>query len=316
MAYEKGRNRPAPWLRKLAPLAILLGPRGRWLTGPLLLVLVLWCSLRFAWQHWGRDATQEDYRITAESVTLTPQPEWIHGDLRAEVVRAGGLEGLSLRDPQLVEQVQRAFALHGWIARVKEVRKRYPAQVIVDVEYRCPVAMVEVNYAGQPSLYFIDENSVLLPKEDLDKSPEQRQQEYKKYLRIDAGDVSPAGRIAGQPWGGARIAGAARLAALGKNQWQQFGVQRIVVLEDLNAQPLYELEAGGAARVQWGHAPGAEVSGEPDAAAKWNWLTQFVAQNGPLEKSAATERIDLRTLPRALPTHTANVKDAVPKEQR
>jgi hypothetical protein len=316
MAQEKGRNRPAPWARKLAPLTILLGLRGRWLTIPLLVVLALWASLWFAWQHWGREATRDDYRITAESLTLTPQPAWIHSDVRAEVIRAGGLEGLSLGDPQLVEQVQRAFALNGWVARVKEVRKRYPARIIVDVEYRCPVAMVEVNWRGQPSLYFVDENSVLLPKEDQDKSPEERQREYQNYLRINAGDVSPAGRIAGQKWGGAKIAGAARLAALGKNKWQEMGVQRIVVVEDLNAQPVYELQTDGAARVLWGHAPGAEVSGEPEAAAKWAWLTQFVARQGPLDKSAAQQRIDLRTLPPLATARTAAAPDAVDSGHR
>ena len=314
MAQEKGRSRTA-WARKLAPLTILLSPRARWVTGPLLVVLVLWGALHFAWQHWGREATQADYRITAQSLTITPQPAWIHGDLRAEVARAGGLEGLSLRDPQLVEQVQRAFALNGWVARVKEVRKRFPAEIIVDVEYRCPVAMVEVHWRGQPSLYFVDENSVLLPKEDLDKSQEERQREYQNYVRIDAGDVSPAGRIAGQPWGGAKIAGAARLAALGQGQWQKMGVRRIVVLEDLNALPLYELQAGDA-RVLWGHAPGAEVSGEPEAAAKWTWLTALVANSGPLDKSAAQQRIDLRTPPAQSTARTATANDRVKSEQR
>jgi hypothetical protein len=314
MAQERGRNRPA-WARKLAPLSILLYPRTRWVIGPLLVVLVVWGGLRFAWQQWGREATQEDYRITAQSLTITPQPAWIHGDLRAEIVQAGGLEGLSLREPQLVEQVQRAFALNGWVARVKQVRKRYPAEVIVDVEYRCPVAMVEVNWRGQPSLYFIDENSVLLPKEDLDKSSQEREREYKNYLRIDAGDVSPAGRIAGQPWGGAKIVGAARLAALGKDQWQKMGVQRMVVLEDLNALPLYELQAG-AARILWGHAPGAEVSGEPEAASKWAALTALVANSGPLDKSAARQRIDLRMPLTKAMTRTATAQDPAKSEQR
>ncbi|HUE73874.1 MAG TPA: hypothetical protein VMP01_23540 [Pirellulaceae bacterium] len=306
MGKSKGDGRLARFGRNLAIVTILLGPRTRWLFVPLLTLLVLWGGLRLSWQAWGaRAASGEDYVLRAEAIDLTPQPAWIHCDIKAEVVRAGGLDGLPLRDPQLVERVQQAFALHGWIARVTHVRKHYPARVEVAVEYRHPVAMVEATWRGQPSLYFIDEQSVLLPKEDAQQSPKDREEEYKNYVRIHAGDVSAAGRLAGQPWGGAKIAGAARLATLGKGRWRQLGVYRIVVSDDLNGQALYELETKNADRILWGHAPGAEISGEPEASAKWAFLLQFVARHGPLEKSAAQQRIDLRTAPAAASPATA-----------
>jgi hypothetical protein len=221
------------------------------------------------------------------------------------VLAAGGLDGLSLRDPQLVERVQQAFALHGWVARVARVRKHYPARIEVALEYRRPVAMVEATWRSQPSLYFIDEQSVLLPKEDAGRSAKDREEEYKNYVRISAGDVSAAGRMAGQPWGGAKIAGAARLAALGRDRWRDLGVQRILVSDDLNGLALYELETNGGQRVLWGHAPGAEVSQEPEASAKWTFLTEFVAKHGPLEKSAAEKRLDLRRLAAGISPATA-----------
>ena len=298
MGKPKGDSRLARLGRNLAIVTILLGPRARWLFVPLLALVVLWGGLRLAWHAWGSNATGgEDYVLSGAAIDVTLQPEWIHSDVQAEVVQAAGLDGLSLRDPQLVERVRQAFALHGWIARVKEVRKHYPARVQVDVEYRRPVAMVEAAWRGQPSLYFIDEQSVLLPKEDATQLPKDREEEYKNYIRINAGDVSAAGRIAGQPWGGARVAGAARLAALGRDQWRKLGVYRIVVSDDVSGQPLYELETTTAARVLWGHAPGAEVSGEAEPAAKWAYLTRLVAQHGPLDQPAARHRFDLRTAP-------------------
>lgn len=311
MAKEHARGTSIPWKRRLAIVGLALGPRGRWIVGPVLVLLFLWGGLRLAWQSWGDDAARgSDYVVSAESIHVTPQPAWIHGDVRSDVVKSAGLEGLSIRDPQLVEQVQRAFSLHGWIARVLSVRKEYPARITVEVEYRHPVAMVEVVWKGEPSLYFIDKDSVLLPKDDHERSQDERQSEYQNYLRIAAGELSPGSRIAGQPWGGAKIAGAARLAALGGEQWQKLGVCRVVVSDDLNAQPLYELETASAGRIVWGHAPGAEDSREPTAEAKWKWLMRFVAQHGPLDKAAREQRLDLRTLSRGPERSAANPNDA------
>ena len=297
MAKEKRSRLAARWRPAVRIVSILLGPRGRWIVIPAVILVALWGGLRFAWQEWGSGAASgEDYTVRAENIIVTPQPAWIHIDVKAEVVQAGGLDGLALRDPNLVEQVQRAFALHGWVARVIEVRKRYPARIDVQLQYRRPVAMVEVSWRGEPSLYFVDEDSVLLPKEDQGKTQEEREREYTSYVRIQAGDVSAAGRIAGQAWGGSKITGAARLAALGRQHWKEMGVYRIIVSEDLNGRPLYELETKGALRVLWGSAPGAETSDEPEAHAKWKWLVDFVAQNGPLDRSAAKRRIDLRAI--------------------
>lgn len=316
MVKENGKGRTTRWGRNLALILVLFGPRGRWIFGPLVLLLALWGGLGIAWRNWGdQAATGEDYVVSAAAIAVTPQQAWIHSDVKAEVVRSAGLDGLLIRDPQLVEQVQRAFALNGWVARVKQVRKRYPAQIAVDLEYRQPVAMVEVNWKGQPSLYFVDKDSVLLPKEDQGRSPQERDREYQDYLRIDAGDVPLAGRIPGQPWGGLKIAGAARLAALGGAKWRQMGVHRIIVSEDLNAQPLYELETSNAARLLWGHAPGAEDAHEPAAEEKWKWLAQFVAQKGSLDRSASERRIDLRTLPAPTASRTTTPSESKVKDR-
>jgi hypothetical protein len=298
MGSSREKKPSTTWVqRKFWPLALLLRPRVRWLVLPLAAVLLLALGLRWAWHVWGRHAAAgADYVLTASNIEVTPQPPWIHSDVKSEVVRGGGLEGMSLRDPDLVRQVHRAFAMHGWVERVKRVQKSYPSRVTVELEYRRPVAMVEVHWRGKPSLFFLDAHSVLLPKEDHGRSPEELAEEDRHYLRIQAGDVSPAGRMPGTVWDNPRIAGAAKLAALGGEQLLKLGVYRVVAIEDLNAQPLYELETRNSGRIVWGRAPGMEAAGEPAAETKLARLASLAARPGGLEGLAAARRIDLRRL--------------------
>ncbi len=266
-------------------------------------VALLLAGWSYAWRTWGEPtATGEEYTVTPEKIELNPAPDWIQADIKSEVVRAGGLSSLPLRDPQLVDKVSRAFAMHNWIAKVQRVTKSYPAKVVVEVEYRRPVAMVEVTWHGEPKLYFIDAESVLLPSEDFEREIEQK---VPHYLRITAGDVAPAGRSYGLPWGNDRIAGAAKIADHWQNQWKPLGLYRILISIDPNAQPLYELATAKGTKVLWGHAPGSETPGEQTAREKVVWLEQYVAKHGPLDKSATQDQIDLRTTSGKAPPQTA-----------
>ena len=52
--------------------------------------------------------TRPEYIVTPDKILVTPQPKWIHADVKAEVVRVGEPQPqLDLRDPQLVEQLSR-----------------------------------------------------------------------------------------------------------------------------------------------------------------------------------------------------------------
>ena len=287
--FAGGNGPPGAWSRRLIVLAILVG-----------LLLVGWS---YAWRSWGEPGTRgEEFAVVPEKINVTPPPSWIHADIKAEVVRSGSLASLSLRDPQLVDKVSRAFAGHSWVAKVRRVSKHYPARVEVELEYRRPVAMVEVTWQGAPKLYFIDAQSVLLPSEDFEKEVEQK---VPHYLRIFAGDVAPVGRAFGTPWGSERIAGAALLADAWQDRWKPLGIYRILVTEDPNAKPMYVLETQSGTRVLWGHAPGGETKGEQTAGEKIAWLTQYVAKHGPLDKSAADANLDLRTPTGKAPPQTA-----------
>ena len=282
-------------LRRLIAAAVVMG-----------LILAGWS---YVWRTWGEPGTtSKDFVVTPENINVTPLPSWIHADVKKEVVKTGSLSALPLRDPQLVDKVARAFAAHSWVASVKKVSKHYPARIEVELEYRRPVAMVEVTWQGEPKLYFIDAASVLLPSEDFEK---EIQQKAPHFLRIFAGDVSPTGRAFGTHWGSEKIAGAALLAEAWQDDWQKLGLYRVLVTEDPNAKPMYWLVTKTGTRVLWGHAPGSEAKGEQTPREKIVWLEHYAAKHGPLDKSAADAGLDLRTPTGKTPPLTARKNDGM-----
>ena len=54
--------------------------------------------------------------LTADSFEITPQPPWIHSDIKAAVMRDGSLAELSVLDPDLTKRVVQAFELNAWVA--------------------------------------------------------------------------------------------------------------------------------------------------------------------------------------------------------
>lgn len=283
------KNKRAPLAGKLAWLR---GP-GRTVVVVLVVLAAAGYGLSEAWQRWGnRVLASADYVVTPEQIVVSPQPTWIHADIKAEVIRDNSLSRLDVRDRSVLERVERAFALHSWVARVKQVRKSYPARIHVELEYRQPVAMVEVTSQNRPGLLFVDAASILLPSEEFSAS------EARNYLRISAGNVAPAG-VYGTPWGSEPVAGAARLAAAWGDRWQAFQLYRIVIGDDGHGQPLYELQTQDGRRVVWGRAPGRELTGEPQAEAKIARLAELCAPQGSLPPG--DRPLDLSRNPQPVP---------------
>jgi hypothetical protein len=104
----------------------------------------------YAWDRWGERITADgDYVLRAGEFSDHPATGMgPSGCVRAEVIRDGSLTGLSLLDPQLTVKVFQAFAAHSWVENVSRVSKHPPggrAGVVVEMTYRKPVAMVEVD---------------------------------------------------------------------------------------------------------------------------------------------------------------------------
>src|SRR4051812_6435807 len=101
------RSKSAGVLGKGAQLGrVLLRPQHRGLLASAVVVLISICGAVYAWQRWGEPATHSpEYLVTAERISVTPQPTWIHTNVKAEVMRSLMGARLELLDRQLVENV-------------------------------------------------------------------------------------------------------------------------------------------------------------------------------------------------------------------
>jgi hypothetical protein len=253
----------------------------------------------YAWQRWGGQITQsEEYFVLPENIEVSPPPKWVKTDVKAEVVRDAGLTRLPLLDKQLTIKVAQAFEAHPWIERVTRVRKlSHPARLSVDLDYRQPVAMVEVVIETRPGLLPVDKSGVLLPPQDFSE------EQIQDYLRISAPETTPAGKV-GNPWGDPRVQGGARIAALLKDSWKTLGLHRLVASrpdsvhkppEPLDA-PTYDLFTRGGTRIIWGTAPRADNAADAvTALKKISRLLAFAKTSDGLDSGKPPKEIDLRS---------------------
>jgi hypothetical protein len=275
------RSKTVRWSpqRLAAPLVRVLTGSGRRVALVSGLIVLFVAASILAWNRWGRQVVDDPrYLLQADDVQVTPQPSWIATSVKDEVIRDGGLAGLSFLDTQLAAKVRDAFAVHSWVANVTQVRK-LPGRIVVDLEYRKPVAMVEVTTDDRRGLLPIDAGGVVLPPEAFTSD------DVRDFLRIAAGPTKPAGPV-GTPWGDERVSGAARIAEAWGDAWQEAGLYRISIERppgSASAVPVYEISTRWGARVVWGQAPGRERAGEADAAAKIECLLDYVRSKNSLE---------------------------------
>jgi hypothetical protein len=231
---------------------------------------------------------QDDYRLDAQEIQITPTPPWIRADVRGEALRNAGLTGnLSILDDDLIERIHKAFQLQPWVAKVGRVSKRHPAHVDVELVYRRPVAMVEV----PGGWYAIDVDAVLLPSDDFSRA------DTRTYPWLAGVESTPLGT--GAAWGDPVVAGGARIADGLAATWSELRLRSIHwVKPAAGANPAlpasYDLLTGTGTKIHWGAAPGSEPSGEPSLEAKVARLKALITQFGDLDTAAATTSLDLR----------------------
>jgi len=267
--------------------AFLLRPQNRGWVSTAAVVIASVIAFVVAWHRWGVPALEgDDYLVTEDKIVVTtPQPAWIHTNVKADCLRALAGTHLKLLDRELVEKIGSAFTLHPWVAEVIRVEKRYPAQVNVELEYRRPVLVVKLDAPGDEGLLFLDEHGVLLPSNDFAPS------QARNYLRLAATGETPSG-VYGVPWKSERIAGAAAIAAAVESQWQTLGLYWIVAARIGSGDLVYELRSqDDKFRLIWGRPPGHESSGEPTAQQKLAALQKISRDSGSTE----SKTVDLRT---------------------
>ncbi|MGM0489258.1 MAG: hypothetical protein ACQESR_21175 [Planctomycetota bacterium] len=319
------KNKPHWWHRipTVARRFVPAAESGQGLLGIAILVIVLLTAAYAGWSKWGNTiGKQPQYVLTPESFEITPQPDWIQSDVKAEVVRDGQLAELSALDPDLISRVVQAFELNTWVAKVVWAGKRAGSdgpRVIVKIRYRRPIIWVRTYDDRWPEgdcFYPVDTEGVFLPPAEFSES------QIRDFLRVDAGNTPPVGAV-GTPYGDAGVSGAASIAAKIGPEWKSLGLQWIVVRKTMPPEigqstdiTYVLLPVGGdpdlipkrddasldrstksdpmCPEVFWGHAPGQEGSGEATAAQKVARLRMYVEQNGPLDRLAASTLVDLR----------------------
>ncbi len=249
---------------------------------------------------WGRFSERilagKDYVVTAENIQIPPLPPWVRTDLKSEAIVSGSLELLNVRQEDLAPRVAAAFKMHPWVSEVHRVTKRYPAQVIVELAYRRPIAMVEVEveFEGKivPGFYPVDSQGTYLPTAGFTG------EEALKFPRIIAEDAVPNGSP-GTAWGDPRIHGAAKIAQYLEKSWKRLQLASIIAHRDhqavmSTAAATFELKTLSQTAIMWGHAPGEEEVGEPRGERKVQRLLGFVGKHGSLDSVSPGEVIDLR----------------------
>jgi hypothetical protein len=289
MAAAKGKSDtlslPA-WAKRLG--TYLKGP-GR----PLSLAAGLVGVFLLAWYTVWREVranvlSSPDYFVGPQDVEITPPPEWIRSDIRADVFRSASLDGhLSIMDDSLLERIRGAFSLHPWIAKVRRVSKHHPAKVRVELEYRQPVLMVETPGELLP----VDAQGIVLPRGDF--SPVEKSR-FPKLAGVNTGPLGAAG----ERWGDARVVGAAEIAAAIGPSWQELKLAEIVPAFASSAPEdcVYMLRTRSGTRIVWGRAPGSKMPGEMPAADKLSRLKQYATAHGTLEGRNGPQEFDIRNV--------------------
>ena len=277
-------------LGKLAKLVALLFGPARTAT-LLVLLVVLFCGGTYlVWQKVNpRVLASDQYAVTPREVEITPPPPWIHSGIRDEVFRDASLDGpLSIMDDDLTEHIGTAFSLHPWVARVRSVSKHHPARVVVELDYRRPVCMVEVTDGLLP----VDVQGVVLPVGDF--SPV----EASRYPRLVNVGTDPMGPV-GTRWGDDRVVGGAEIASALGPVWKQLKLQRIVPLptnsRNATKDYVYALFTRGGTRIIWGRAPGVNAPGELLPAEKISRLKWAAEKNGGLD-NYGSQVLDVHSL--------------------
>ncbi len=223
----------------------------------------------FAWRHWGaHHVDQALYALRLENLVTTPQPTWIRNSkVRDEVFHSGGLGQLSLLDPQASATIAHAFESHSWVQRTTYVKKNSDGKVNVDIVYRRPVAMVYYPGSSEviPGFFPVDEEGVVLPKSDFDSS------QVTSFFMIYADGAAPPNDI-GMAFSDIRVRQALALCRFLEPSRIELRLEGIYVERDLRmggpSPWIMRIRTSDNRAITWGHAPGVEMNGEPDAQTK------------------------------------------------
>ncbi len=255
------------WIRSIPRSAILS------MVGPSLLCVMGY----FGWLYYGaHNLDMAYYGLKKENIHIPAQPQWLKKtNVLDEVFNGSSLSRLSLLDGKTPEFLARVFDAHPCVRKTHRVEKM-AGGVVVNLEYRIPVAMVhcqsndKITGQGKEGFLPVDAESVLLNADNFTPS------DIPQYITIFASDpaVYTSGNE-GRPFGDARVEEAALLCSLLRPIREAVKISQVLVYPSskVAGKTKWVLEirtAGSGPSFLWGSSPGKEGLGEalPDAKLK------------------------------------------------
>ncbi|MFN9509978.1 MAG: cell division protein FtsQ/DivIB [Planctomycetota bacterium] len=254
------------------------------MVGPMALLLAGYLG----WRFYGAKALDAAYyAVKQENIHISDRPPWLKSDVVAEVFEQNGLGRMSLLDDLTAAVIAKAFDGHPWVKKTHRVHRMAGGQIMINAEFRQPVAMVHCDPdpssdsggAGQESFLPVDGEGILLPTKDFS------QEDIPDYMliyaqNIRASDYPRVGMIMADPQiseaillcrflGPLRSHGLSKLSSVyvypntggGKSRWK------------------LELTTKGGPRIMWGSAPTHESSNEPTANVKLKRLAELIGDS-------------------------------------
>lgn len=234
--------------------------------------------------------SRPEYQVAFQEIQLSPRPSGtVPNDLVRQIQRQRDFpEWVSTLDPGLAQRLAAAFREQPWIESVREVRLTYPPQIVVQVDYRRPVALV----ALKSGLYPVDPEGVVLPPADFSPKDAERFPVVQNVRSVPAGP-------AGLAWGDPVVLAAARLADAMRNDWPDLQLTAIVAPKPAKAdidpsELIFSLTAKGGSKIVWGRAPGSGHPGELTAVQKIGRLHKYLREFGGFDQPRGPYEIDIR----------------------
>ena len=278
--------------------------RGTLLHRGTLFVLVTALTIAGALHLWQRYQHRlipvANYQLTEDRVRINSAPQWAKVDLKRLLLEVpAGQEPPSILDTDVVSRTATTLQSVGWVEQVNQVRKSADG-LDIDVRYRVPVGIVELNHTTVPGwdrsktaqVMPIDSRGTVMPPEIL---------QHIEPPRISVFNPQSLNLI--RPWTvwrDDRVIDAAAIINQIGSRAQALGVYRVMTMRSSRqmsaSQIPFELwpKKKGGTKLVWGNAPGKEVTGEASAKAKLEALMRFVSHHGSLEQMP-DRRVDLRS---------------------
>ncbi len=270
---------------KAIPKAAILS-----MVGPMALLLAGYLG----WRFYGAKALDTTYyALKQENIHISDKPTWLRSDVVSEVFEQSRLERMSLLDDQTTAVIAKAFDTHPWVKKTQRVHRMAGGQIMINAEFRQPVAMVhcesEPNATSgamdQESFLPVDAEGVLLPTKDFS------QEDIPNYMLIYAQNI----RVSDYPRVGMIIADTQITEAILLCRF--LGQHRAPALSKLSSVYVYpniagsksrwklELTTKGGPRIMWGSAPTHESNSEPTANTKLKRLVELIGESAQWAKS-------------------------------